>query len=243
MRDDFGRAVGRFPFVFLRERAECLPLGQRASSLIERKDSQRTKHLVDDVCRLGIRREGNVPRSAARGDLGFAMQRDRSSLGVELINQDLVQPQVADHREFVVRRDACIVDVRFFLALGVHARTGVLEERGLLGQAPIVANRKDGQAAAGVVRRQDQLARRIDTDVARRRAARDIRVDLLERVVVLAFERREPPGFLLCLEFIEFGDGVERLAIGMQRDIRRVLQLRGQLRFAELPVASSKVLR
>ena len=108
-------------------------------------------------------RDGRVGR--LRGSQG-------SALGVEPIDQDLVQAEVGREREAVrlVRLDH--VAVRALLALGVGDRARVLDE-GRGGLHPAVrADGQAGHAAAAVVRDEHVAAAAVDHEVTGSRAAR-----------------------------------------------------------------------
>src|ERR1700680_2739416 len=108
--------------------------------------------------------------SRSRAGIGFHNLRlgSQGSLrGVEGIDQQLIQSEVRDNREAIIRGHCDSVGVRSFLTLGIYARAFVLHERGSLSQPAVFQYREHSHAALRVVGNDSVLARPIQSNVSR----------------------------------------------------------------------------
>jgi len=106
--------------------------------------------------------------------------------------QDLVEPEVGDERESVRRVEIDGVGVRLFLARSVDAGAGVLDEPRAVAEPAVVLDRKRGDAAAAVVRREDVFPRLVDNQVTRSAATGRLDVQSVSSPLLGSTQIRPP---------------------------------------------------
>ena len=138
------------------------------------------------------------------------------------IDHDFVQAEVSDESELLVCIEIDRVGVRFFLAGLVHAGAAVLNEGNrFVGEFAFGIDGIDDDVAAGVVGGEDMLAGFVDDDVAGVRAFGGGFVDFGEfgGIGWIDFEAGDRAVFFAAV-VVEFVDGVEKFAVGMNGEER-----------------------
>jgi len=112
----------------------------------------------------------------ARTELGLSF----GGGGVEGVGKHAVDAEVGDKGEAVVGRKIDAVSVRGFLAGGVYARAGVLDDGAEGAEATVRLEAHGGRAAAAVVGDEEGLAGGVHDDVARAGVAGGLLVEEFE---------------------------------------------------------------
>src|SRR5579859_2450258 len=120
-----------------------------------------------------------MPRPRARLHFPKTVRRYRAAFGVEAVDEDLVEPQVAREHEAVVRITIDAVSMSGFLTAAVGALAPVLVYRCRTFEGPVVLDPIRRHAAAGVIGCEHRLASGIDRDVGRSGAGRGLLVEQL----------------------------------------------------------------
>src|ERR1051325_3420941 len=82
------------------------------------------------------------------------IRRKRTLAAVEVVDQQLIEPEVIDKSKLVIGRQIDGMSMRALLALGIGAMAGMLHESRCFAQFAAVINGKHGHASTGVVRDQ-----------------------------------------------------------------------------------------
>jgi len=190
-----------------------------------------------------------MKREMARARAGFHFRkagkhrREDSSAGIEAVDDDLIKPQIGDEGEAVVRRCANPVGMRAFLALLVRAGAGMLDETAGCAEAAVVVNRKRGDAAAIVVRDQNEIAGFVERDVARSGAARGYLIQKLERAGFRVDGESAYRAADTSIEIADFIHGVEILAVGVHSQKGRIRRFRRNTDGGELALLRIEAVR
>src|ERR1700733_255623 len=140
-------------------------------------------------------------------DLWIAAQS--SARRIELVHQQLIEPHVRNNYKAIVGRKHGGVSVRPLLALFIHARSFMLDERRGFTEAAVPQQRKYGDASAIVIGNQRVFAAAIQRNV---RGPFTARWNLIQwrklRSLWLDGERAHRPGGL-PVELRKLVDGVE----------------------------------
>ena len=173
MDTDFGGAQSLLSAIGIWDCRDGLQRLQLASRGVVLERSHRQRHFVDHVRILAARMKGEVPWARAWFDIssGGIVRRQLPFLGIEGIDQDFVETQVRGEGELVVGREIDRVAVRSLLTLLVDTGAFVLNERRRIFERSIGVDWQTGDTASAVVGDQHILARRVDDEVARPRAA------------------------------------------------------------------------
>ena len=170
-----------------------------------------------------------MARAFAGGDAtGLRLVRgEQAFLGVELVDEDVIRPEVGDVGAAVPRMEVDAVGVRAGLTAGVGARADVLERRRSGGEGTVGLDRQRGGRTRPVVDDDQVLAGGVDGEVRRSFALGGFGVQQAELV---AFDRISGDGALGGL-----GGRVEELRVGAERDVRSGLRFGGDGRHRDLP--------
>ena len=216
-----GRAVPGEPG---RERGSGRAFVQQPGMRLVAEARHGAEHLAVDVGRTAVRCPGQVPRSRARGESreGRRMRRERRPGRVERVDHHLVETEVGDEDEAVVRRKIGGVRVRLLLARRIDARAGVLDERRVRPERTVGRDRERHDAAAAVVGRDQGASGGIDVQVAGPAAHGGLLVDLLELAGGGVHAISGHVAARLAVPLIDLVGRVQMLPVGMDREEGRV---------------------
>ena len=163
------------------------------------EDGHGVGHLADHIGEAAIGMKRKVARARSRGHLGERriVGRECSFVGVELVDQDLVEPEV--RREGIAVGPIKVDRVAMGVALPapVDALPFMLNERRRGPQRSIGLDRQAGNTAAAVIRHQDVFPRLIHGQMARAAADRRLLVQELQRPLPASIASAlTPPPFL-----------------------------------------------
>src|SRR5580693_10043272 len=105
--------------------------------------------------------------SARHGSHDLCIAAQGSARRIESVHQQLIEPQVRDNHKMIVGREHRGVSVRSLLALFIHARSFMLDERRGFTEAAVLQQRKYGDVSAIVIGNQRVFAAAIQRDVRR----------------------------------------------------------------------------
>src|SRR5438034_773627 len=177
-----------------------------------------------EMARSGTGRDGSRRRIV--GD-------ERTIGGIEFIDHDFVETEVAREREPIRRIGCDKMPVRPLLALFVHAGTAVLDEGGRRVQTSV---RLDGQrldAATAIVRHQKRLAGFIDSDMARTVTAGGLLVKKSEFTRIRIDDESAHGPALFTGEIAGFIRRIKKPLVWMNGEETRADRFGGQLRSAQ----------
>lgn len=157
-----------------RKRRDGLDFRQMPRRRFVGKCRHRAIELVDHVSVLPIWVEGKVPRSGPGLDLckRRAIGDDRPLFNVQPVNHDLVDSKVGYEGKAVVRADVDRMCMGAFLALGIHAGTGVLGEARRFSESSVRFDRNNRGVPTTVIGHKQISSHMVDADVTRTCTAR-----------------------------------------------------------------------
>ena len=168
MRDRLGGAESLFAAIGFRQRGNGFDFGERTFFGVVGEDGFGHGHFVvhEDVFAARVKRE--VTRATTSGHFGKGgIIRDHLACGgVDLVDEHLVQAEIACEGEAVVGAEVHRMRMRPGLTLRISPRAFMLEETRGLRDGTVVFDRIGSDAAAAVVRDRGQLARFIDVHMA-----------------------------------------------------------------------------
>src|SRR5580692_11420286 len=156
--------------------------------------------------------------SARHGSHDLWIAAQGSARRIESVHQQLIEPQVRDNHKMIVGRKHRGVSVRPLLALFIHARSFMLDERRGFTEAAVLQQRKYGDASAIVIGNQRVFPAAIQRNVRGPFAARWNLIQKRElRGLRLDGERAHRPG-RLPIELRYLVDCVEELSARGNRE-------------------------
>jgi hypothetical protein len=206
------------------QRRDRLDRGKSPAVRVVGEGGHGVGHLVDDVGEPAFGMEGEMPRSGGGRDLGERrlVRGEPPARRVERVDQHLVEPEVGHECEAVRRVEVDRVRVRAFLSPGVGAPATMLDRRRGRAEPAVPLDRQAAHAAAAVVRHQHVLALPVDDQVARARAGRQLLVQRGQRPLALVDREGADAAVLPAPDPAHLVDRVEELAVGMDRQERRI---------------------
>lgn len=214
---------------------DALPLGEHAARGIPGKNRDRAGHLAQEVGEFSIGRKHHVPRAGSRRRLGEwrIVGRERAGERIEAIDVHLIETKIGHQNELVCWVRANRMRMRLRLAHGIGAVAGVGDVRGARADAAV---RRDGErrdGRTGVVGDEQRVARGVEADVCRIRAAarhgveqREMRGGWIDGIRANAAGR-------LAGQSVFRNRGVKMAAGGIENKISRRVGLHQKLRKAE----------
>src|SRR5207244_12869133 len=117
------------------------------------KRSDCRSHFVDHIYIFPGGMKSEMARAGAQLDFGKRriIRRERAMCRVEMIYEQVVEPQVRGDSEAIVVGEFSLVVGRALLALRIVAPSCMLNKRCCLTQAPIIENGKSRHIAAAIV--------------------------------------------------------------------------------------------
>jgi len=206
------------------QRGDGLFLFQRAIGGAPVEDGDGVGEFVDEIDELAIRMEGQVTRAAARRELGEGLRgvrREFRAGGVERVDHDLVDAEVAGEGVFAIGADDEAVGVRSFLSLRINAAAAVLEKRHRLAERAVALYRQRGDVASDVVRNEHRFAGGIDIQEAGGRTASRLMIQALH-LAGPTFKHEGDDVFIFITAKLFCVDGIEELLVRRHRDEERV---------------------
>ena len=114
---------------FLRQRGDRLQFIQLALPFVPTKGGDRQRDFVDHVTEFAVWMKCKMTRTCAGRHLGKSGRRQRTFLGVEPVDQHLVQTEISSHGKFISGRHIDRVPMRRTLARQQHTGPCVLHKR------------------------------------------------------------------------------------------------------------------